>query len=183
MKIHSHIVSLLWLLILGVGSGLGAASDAWSQDKHSVSYTASPGSTRYIQEHLIDVGDVPGHQVRVFELHEDFSSVGLAFNGVKVSESSTRGISDYTNGNGIANNYTVYMLEDGNKVFGKASVLAQSATNPDGSKIVRFTVVTTLTGGTGDFRGIRGILRTLGERVPGASTLSLKVNGEYWMEQ
>jgi len=162
---------------------LAVSTDAWSQQKQPVSFSVPPAATRYTQEHVIDVGDVPGHQVRVFELHWDDSMTGLAFAGVKAKETWIRGMSDYTNGNGTANNYNVHVMEDGNKVFAKVSVLSQASTNAEGAKVLRFASVETILGGTGKFSKLRGTLRGASERVVGSSAAAAEINGEVWFEE
>ena len=183
MNANRNIGSLLCILIIGLGGGLTAAPDAWSQQKQSVSYSIPPGAARYTQEHLIDVGDVPSHQVRVFEIHIDFANIDLSFGGVKVKEHWVRGTSDYTNGTGTASPYTVWTLEDGNKLFTKDAVVGQATPNPDGSKALKYSTVSTFIGGTGQFKGIRGQLRGNSVRTPGSSTIKSEVVGEYWIEE
>jgi hypothetical protein len=67
-----NIGSILGFIVIGL-----AAPQAWSQQKYSVSYSVSSAASRYTEEHVIDVGDIPGHQVRVFELHYDDSMTGV----------------------------------------------------------------------------------------------------------
>ena len=105
MKTHECIGHLLLVLIAGVGGSLAAVSGAWSQQKQSVSVSIPAGAAAYTQEHLLEVGDVPGHQVRAFELRVDFQNINLSFGGVKIKELWVRGLSDYTNGSGTASNY------------------------------------------------------------------------------
>lgn len=182
MKVQRHIGCLLGLLVIGF-AGSFAASDAWSQQKQSVSYSIPPGAARYTQEHVIDVGDVPGHQVRVFEIHIDYQNSDLSYGGVKVKEGWVRGASDYTNGTGTASNYSVVVLEDGNMLFTKDAVVGHATPNPDGSKALKYSSVSTFIGGTGKFQGIKGQLRVNSIRVPGAKTITTEANGEYWIEQ
>jgi hypothetical protein len=42
---------------------------AAAQQKQSISISKTTADTRYTQEHMIDVGDVPGHQVRIYEIN------------------------------------------------------------------------------------------------------------------
>ena len=162
---------------------LMAGSAAWAQQKQSVSYSIPPGVARFVQEHLVDVEDVPGHQVRVFEIHVDFQSIDLSFAGLKVKEAFIRGTSDYTNGSGTATSYHLFVLEDGNKIAMRDAVVGQAVPNPDGSKALKYSVIETFIGGTGRFRGIRGQLRENAVRVPGAKTVATDVTGEYWFEE
>jgi len=160
-----------------------SSSAVWAQQKQMVSYSIPPGVSLYTQENIIEVGDVPGHQVRVFEVHTDYQNVGLAFDGVKVKESWVRGASDYTNGTGTSSNYSIFLLEDGNKLFTKDAVVGHATSNPDGSKALKYSIVNTFIGGTGKFRGIRGQLRTNAVRIAGSKTATTEVSGEYWLEK
>ena len=183
MRMNRHNTCLLGVMAVGLGGSFIATSEAWSQQKQSVSYSIPSGAARYTQEHLIDVGDVPGHQVRVFEIHTDYQNINVSFAGVKVKEAWVRGASDYTNGTGTAANYTLWILEDGNKLFARDAVVGHASVAADGSKALKYSSVNTFTGGTGKFRGIRGQLRANSVRVPGAKTITTDIVGEYWIEE
>ena len=170
------------VVTLVAANTLFATSDAWAQQKYTISRVLS-SNTQYLQQHAIDVDDGPGHQVRVFEIRYDYPSKDLAFAGVKVKESLTRGMSDYINFSGPFIAYIEYKLEDGNKVFSRATGTAQSTTNADGSRIVKFTIVENFIGGTGKFKGIRGQVLGSGERAPLAKSLMQQSSGEYWIEE
>jgi hypothetical protein len=148
-----------------------------------VSVSIPAGAATYTQEHLLEVGDVPGHQIRAFELRVDFQNINLSFGGVKMKELWVRRLSDYTNGSGTASNYDIWVLENGDKLFSKESVLGHATVAPDGSKTLKYSVVNTFTGGTGKFRGIRGQLLGNTVRVPGAKTIANDTTGEYWIEE
>ena len=63
MKTRAGFLGLLLLLGLvtfGVGN---TAAQAKKQ------FVSKPGTSKYTQTHIIDVGDVPNHQLRLFELH------------------------------------------------------------------------------------------------------------------
>ena len=53
-----------------------------AQQKQQLSFKTSAENTKYTQQHLIDVGDVSGHQVRVYELHRTFPNNAPVMNGV-----------------------------------------------------------------------------------------------------
>lgn len=142
--------------------------------------TKAPNSSgQYLQQHAIDAEDAPDHQVRVFETRNTFPEKDFAFAGVAVKESRVRGMSDYVNFNGPYIQYTVYELEDGNKVFGRGTGTSQMFEQPDGSRLIKFSFVENFTGGTGKFRGITGQVRGSGQRVPNAKTVSFELTGEY----
>ncbi|HVO45892.1 MAG TPA: hypothetical protein VMT29_06105 [Steroidobacteraceae bacterium] len=156
---------------------------AWAQEKHNISYSKSTRDSQYTQEHSIEVGDVPGHKVRIFEIHWNYAKGELVFDGVNVKESWVRGMSDYTNTSGPAMNYIIYVLEDGNKVFSRNAVLTQTPESEGGNKTAKYYAVENLYGGTGKFSHIRGQLHQTGSRVLGASALTLEVRGEYWFDE
>src|SRR6185369_16304366 len=107
--------------------------------------------------HVIDVGDVPGHQVRILELHRTFPDDKPNCEGLKRVESWNRSYSDYTDRNGHVWGYLIVVLENGDKVFGELDGTSQTIVQPDGSKKSTTTEVTRYTGGTGKYQGIRGI--------------------------
>jgi hypothetical protein len=161
---------------------LCATSNTWAQKKYTITRAPS-SSSQYLQQHAIDVGDAPGHQVRVYEIRNEYLEKDLAFAGVPVKESMARGMSDYVNFSGPFTTYTVYTLEDGNKVFSRGTGTSQSATNTDGSRTVKFSFVENFIGGTGKFKGIHGQVTGTGERAPVAKTLTVQSSGEYWIEE
>src|SRR3989442_6222164 len=146
---------------------------AQTPQKQRISYRAPASTTQYTQQHVIEVGDVAGHQVRLFELRRTFGATAVAvatsasdqqgkaasdtpvFNGIKAKEIWTRGLSDYTDGNGRVHGYSVYNLENGDKIFSSYEGLALT---PAGGK-TNATYVISFTGGTGQFKNIRGTMR------------------------
>jgi hypothetical protein len=151
---------------------------AWAQQKKTIT-EGQPPTSRYVQEHVIDVGDAPGRQVRIFEIRNTYSENGLMIDGVKVRESTSYGTSDYTTGTGLFTSYGIYMMEDGSRIYTRGGGASQQG--DDGTRAFSYTE--RITGGTGRFQGIRGMIRGEGKRAAGASTLTRSFNGEYWMEQ
>ena len=43
-------------------------SNALAEEKCKISGSTPAATTSYTQQHMIDVGDVPGHQVRIFDI-------------------------------------------------------------------------------------------------------------------
>ncbi len=174
---NKHIGALVAALLLAFsGAGL-STNDAAAQQKHTITRPPSSNS-QYLQEHAIDVDDMPGHQVRVYEIKYQYPSRDLAFGGVIVTQSLTRGMSDYIAGNGPFTTYSGYTLEDGSKIFSRSTGTTQA--EADGTR--RFTYVENYLGGTGKFKGMRGQMRGTGSRTPGAKTLEQQSAGEYWLE-
>jgi hypothetical protein len=81
-------------------SGL-SVSDALAQQKQQVSFKTPAANTKYTQQTIIDVGDMPGHQVRVFAIHRTYPGEAPVVAGLKLKEMWTRGITDFT-GRGFA---------------------------------------------------------------------------------
>ncbi len=166
------------VLVAALASVLGGASSASAQQKYTI--TSTPNSNaQVLQEHIIEVDDVPGHRLRLYEIRQDYPQRDLAFVGVVVKYGLSRNISDAINGNGSFTYYMVYTLEDGNKVFARGTGTTQS----DPSAGYRFVIVENFVGGTGKFKGLRGQARGGGTRAPGASSLAVEWKGEYWVEE
>lgn len=176
--LHSSCVAaVVWTLAL---PGI-----AWSQQKFPISTTSEGVMSNYVQQHIIDVGDVAGHQVRILEVHRVHTLKQIELDGVKVLEEWDRGFSDYTNGVGPAHGYGIWVLEDGSKVFLEWHGTAYSAPTATGSKRGTFNGATRIVGGTGKFAKIRGMMTDAVEfdtdAQKGYSRASNK--GEYWFEE
>jgi hypothetical protein len=181
MIVFKRTTALLGLII-GAALTVVGIPETWAQQKHKISYKLSPEISKYTQQHVIDVGDVPGHQVRINEIHRTFPKDLVVFEGVQAVEEWIRGYSDYTDINGRAWGYGIYFLENGDKIFSRLDGTSQTLVNPDGSKKSTYNGAWTLTGGTGKFRGIRGVLRATIVFDTKAGVNEGHVEGEYWME-
>jgi len=98
-----------------------------AQQKQHFSYNTPASQTTYTQQHIIDVGDIPGHQARLFEIRRTYGNDAPIINGLKLKEQWTRGMSDYIDNNGPAIIYNVWVLENGEKFFVRTSLVAQSS--------------------------------------------------------
>jgi len=151
---------------------------AVAQQKYSISQPAN-ATSKFTREHIIEVGDVPGHELRIYEVQNEFPQNDLAFAGVAVKQMFSRGVSDFVNGSGAFTAYNVYTMADGNKVFVRVTGTTQS----DNAGGRRANSVENFVGGTGKFKGIRGQMRNTLERAPGAAALNVQLSGEYWIEE
>lgn len=156
-----------------------AAHCAAAQQKQKVSIHALPENTKYTQQHLIDVDDSPGHQVLIFELHRTWTTDAPVINGVKVKEQWARSFSDYVDGNGPATVYQTYVMENGDKIFQRSTLVSQSS----GDGKLSTSNVGVVTGGTGKFLGIRGGSRTTTLSEPKAGKNDSKSELEYWLDK
>ena len=173
-----------YMLALALAAGVVISvfgTEASAQEKQKFLFKQPPGISKYDEQHAIDVGDVPGHQVRVFSGHLVYTQEAPVYDGVKVKEAWNRGLSDYTEGNGRNTGYYVALLENGDKVFGRFEGITQTTVNTDGSKVTKSYGVTTLTGGTGKFKSIRGTLHNAG--MIDFKTSEYVIEGEYWIER
>jgi hypothetical protein len=169
---------ILSLAIAGL-TGLFVTGMAAAQEKQRVSFKTLPENFKYTQQLFIDVGDAPGHQVRVYENRTTFPSNSPVFNGVKLQEIWGRATSDYTDNNGPGTGYAVFVFENGDKFFSRWSLVAQR----DGTGKAAFTLVGPITGGTGKLAGIRGLIRQAGTADPKAGFNDNQTDIEYWMEK
>jgi hypothetical protein len=175
-RVTAFTLTTMALLFLAVAL---PAADAVAQQKQHISYKVSAENSKYTQQHVIDVGDVPGHQVRVYEIYRSFPNNAPVINGLKVKETWTRATSDYTDGNGTSTIYGVMMMENGDKIFTRGALIAQSA---GGGKLTA-AAVATITGGTGKLAGIQGTSRSVTQADLKAASNETQNELEYWMEK
>jgi hypothetical protein len=81
---------------------------AMAQEKRHVSYDTPATQTTYTQQPIIDVGDIPGHQARLFEIGRTYGDDAPIINGSKLEEQWTRGMSDYVDNNGPSSTTSGY---------------------------------------------------------------------------
>ena len=148
---------------------------AVAQEKQRASFKTSVENTKYTQQHSIEVGDVSGHHVRVYEIQRTFPNNVPVINGVALKEQWTRAISDYTDNNGPGTTYSVYVLENGDKFFSRTALVAQST----GAGKLTATTVGNITGGTGKFSGMQGVIRTVNIADPKAGVNEGQTEIEY----
>ncbi len=172
---------LLSTLLLGVTTL--TAINVSAQEKHRISYQVPAENTKYVQQHVIDAGDVKGHQVRILEIKRVFPKDTRVFEGVNVVEEWDRGYSDYIDGNGRNWGYITFLLENGDKIFGRWDGNAQTIIGSDGAKKSSGISTETLSGGTGKFQKIRGTIRGSYTFDPGKGINTGHWEGEYWMNE
>src|ERR1700680_1066591 len=131
------------------------AGSSVAQQKQQVSFKTPAENSQYTQQQNIDVGDVPNHIVRVFDIHYTYPNNAPVINGLKLVEGWARGIADYIDGNGPDPLYLVYMMENGDKFFSRTAGVVQSSS----SGKLAATQVGTITGGTGKLAAIQGTVR------------------------
>jgi hypothetical protein len=150
-------------------------------EKRKISYKWAAENDKYTQQHVIDVGDVPGHQIRIYEIQRSWPKSPPAFDDVRVKEERLCAISDYIDINGPSWGYSHYVLENGDEIFARFDGTGQTIANSDGSNKHTFISVVTFTDGAGKFRGIRGTARYTAVFDPSAGLNEGQVEGEYWI--
>ena len=146
-----------------------------AEQKYPITQSIEASETTYTQQLAIEVGDRPNHQVRIYEIRRRHESTPMVFRDVKVKESWSRGTSDYADTNGQTVGYTVYNLENGDRIFTRYTGTVQSINRPDGTREYVYHGVTTFAGGTGGFRNIRGQMRDV---TKGASKAGKALSNE-----
>jgi hypothetical protein len=173
---------IMLAIIIGAGLISIGISEVSAQKKYTISYKWPEENTKYTQQYVIDVGDVPDHQIRIYEIHRVWPNDPPAFNGLQVKEEWLHGYSDYIGINGHSYGYYNYVLENGDKIYARFDGTSQTMVNSDGSKKNNFLAVITLTHGTGKVGGIRGTLRYTAIFDPKTGLNEGRVEGEYWVE-
>jgi hypothetical protein len=172
------------LLTIAAGSlFLIAPTGSWAQQKHKYFFKDPGGLTKYTQQHALDVGDVPGHQIRVASLQTKFANEAPEYDGVKVVENMGWLAADYIGASGHYTGYGVLLMANGDKIFNRSEGLVQTSIGADGGRKSSFSTVTTLTGGTGKFATIRGTIRGSGITDFKIGANSNPSEGEYWFEK
>jgi hypothetical protein len=162
---------------------LVAPMGSWAQQKFKYSFKDPGGLTKYTQQHVLDVGDVAGHQIRIATLQTKYTNEAPEYDGVKVVESTGWLASDYIGASGRFTSYGVAQMANGDKIFSRAEGLSQTSIGADGGRRTSFSTVTTLTGGTGKFATIRGTIRGSGITDFKTGTTGNPSEGEYWFEK
>ncbi|HUU73979.1 MAG TPA: hypothetical protein VMW70_15240 [Burkholderiales bacterium] len=161
------------------------ATSAVAQQKYSYSHSTAPQSSRYIQQHIIDVGDVSGHQIRILEVQRKYTQDHPVIGGVKVIESMVHGFTDYTSGVGPAEGYSTWILEDGNRIYLKWTGTSYTEATSTGAQEGTYNGTTYIVGGTGKFATIRGVLTENSDfnNDPDNGYNHSSSRGDYWFAE
>jgi hypothetical protein len=150
------------------------ATDLLANESQRVFFPTSAENTKYTQQHLIEVGDVPGHHVRLFEIRRTFPNDPPIIGGLALKEEWNRGVSDYTDSSGPASFYGVYVLENCDKFFTYSTAVSRKA----GAGLSAVTVGR-ITGGTGKFANMRGTIYAVRTADPSAGINEGQTEIEY----
>jgi len=165
--------------LLTAAISLVASNVVVAQDKHVVAFDAPASGNKYTQLYVLDVGDVPGHKLRLYELVRAYGAKDQTIEGVVLKEAVIHASSDLTEMNGLGHSYVEYRMDNGDKIFARGYFLYHKLPNSDRQKNL---TELDITGGTGKFRGIRGIVRA--ETVAdGAAFNQNRTEFEYWFDK
>jgi hypothetical protein len=162
------------------------SSHALAQQKYTFEERPEWSTSRYVQQYAIEVGDVPGHKVRILELQWIYNDQSqLAVSGVKVKESWARAYSDYTNGKGRSWGYGIWILADGSKIYSESSGTTIAEPTSTGSIKGSYHGVSRFVGGTGKFSRIRGTMTEVNDfdNDPKTGYNRVETRGEYWFDE
>jgi hypothetical protein len=162
---------------------IGIAS---AQERFKLQYNHVGQSSKYLAQQAYDVGDQPGHQVRIYKVQRTYSEEStLVIRGVRVKSSEANGYSDYTNGIGPIWGYEVWTMEDGGKVFLTYTGSTFSEPTETGSRRGIATSATRITGGTGAWKSLRGMMHSASkfDSDPQKGYSQADNKGEYWFDE
>jgi hypothetical protein len=155
---------------------------AWSQQKQTLSFNVAASSAKYVEQHSIPVGDVPGHEVRIFNIVRTLGADAPLIAGSRLKEIRSVGYSDYTNLSGPGTSYGTYTLENGDKFFTHTSIVAHAVEFGSAHKGASNLVSGAITGGTGKLVSIRGTARTASVFNPQTGSNEGHMDIEYWLQ-
>ena len=99
---------------------------------------------------------------------------------MKIVESWTRGISDYTNNSGNATTYSIYVLDNGDKFFTRGSLVAIQGRE---ARNLTATTARPIIGGTGKLARINGMARMITLANPQTGMNETQIEIDYWLPQ
>ena len=168
------------LVLLAIASGPASA-----QEHFKLNYNQVGQTSKYLGQQAFDVGDQAGHQVRIYKVQRTFTEESaFVIRGVRVKSTEANGYSDYTNGIGPISGYEVWTMADGGKVYAEYSGSTLSEGTETGSRRGVATSAGRITGGTGAWKSIRGMVHNVSrfdsDPQKGYSQTDTRV--EYWFE-
>ena len=167
-----------------IGAALACfAAAATAQERTRISFTVPAAVTKYTAQHVLPVGDVPGHEVRIFDIVRTFGADAPMIAGVRLKEIRSTGYSDYTELNGPGVSYNVWTLANGDKFFVRTQIVSHNASWADASRKGAENKTTgPITGGTGKLAGLRGMTRNASTFDPKTGSNTSRFDLEYWIE-
>lgn len=182
MRIALRIVAITTILSGFLLAPLGASA----QERYRLRIDMPAAQTKYTYQHILDVGDIPGHQIRMYDIQRIYGDNAPTYRGVRALEELNRGQSDMINGNGQSAGYGTTVLANGDRIFFRFSGTILTVEGEGGTRQATYNGTGTYVGGTGEFKAMRGTLRSTSilqlkdGKVVSNQTLT---DAEYWFEQ
>jgi hypothetical protein len=130
---------------------------AVAQEKQHLAFTTSAENSKYTgKTENLEIGDVPDHILRVFEIRRTYPDGGPVVNGIKLKESWVRGTGDRTDGIGPITQYVEFVMENGDKFFARMDGIVESSSGKGTG-----TIAGRITAGTGKLATIQGTIREM----------------------
>ena len=133
-----------------------SADFVFAQTKQQVSLRIPFANLKFDVSQSVEVGDVPNHIVRVFDLHYTVPGTSAPLiDGIKLKEIWQRGTANITDGVGTTSSYFLYLMENGDKFFVRNEAIIQRT--PTGK--FASAGIGHIFGGTGNLASIQGTTR------------------------
>jgi len=168
VTVFALVVSLLISLVL--------SEAALAEDK-KVSGTGKFGPT--LSQVILFPGDVPKHEVSLFNRLQFWNSADPDWNNVAVTQFV---YSDYTAGNGYHRGHNANIHPNGDRTFISYEGQTTRTMSPDGSWEAKFEGKMRFTGGTGKFQGITGQGTYIGKASSAGGTAPISGTFEWQAE-
>ena len=178
----SHLAAAFPAIAMAAMLVFASGPDALAQEVCKRTIDLNEVVSEYTEQHVLDVQDIAGHQIRIFEIRRTFPDIEPNCEGLRQTEAVSHGYSDYINRSGRAWGYTVDTYENGDKIYSQFSGTSHTVINADGVRKSTYTGTSTYTGGTGLYRGIRGFARASIVFDPDANVNTGTLEMEYWLE-
>jgi len=123
-------------------------------------WSTKPENTKISVQQALEIPDIAGHIIRINEFRRTWPDGGApTVEGQKVVEEISRAFADIIAGNGHGSGYSVWRFENGDLMFCEFQNAIQTVMNPERSRKTSFMGTYVTTGGTGRFKGIKGLGR------------------------
>lgn len=164
------------------------ASSTLGEERCKIKWDIPAADSKFTQQLMLDVGDIPGHKIGTFELHRTYSQPPSTCEGAKIVEQWTHGFRDLIDRNGRAWGYSVMTLDDGDKIYNEVSGTVQTQVAADGSTRSTYEGVSIWRGGTGRYQKVQGFQREhAAVEYAATSQKAIKTESrseaEYWFEK
>lgn len=167
-----------------VGAALACfALPSVAQEKARISFTVPAAVTKYAAQHVLPVGDAPGHEVRIFEIVRTLGPDAPMIAGQRLKEIRSVGYSDYTDLNGPGVSYNTWTLANGDRFYTRTQIVSHNASWADPKRKGAENKTTgPIVGGTGKLASMRGTMRNASSFDPKSGSNESKFDLEYWIE-